>query len=187
MTKTELRKIYKEKRKAISSKDKLKYDDLILLQFQKLYFENVQILLTYWPMELEPNMQIVTSYIKHTNYALRVAYPVTNFSNNTMCAIGVEDDTSFTTNTFGLTEPINGEEIKANEIDIVFVPLFIFDLKGYRVGYGKGFYDKFLASCKNDVIKIGFCYFEPIEKIDDTNNFDIPLNYCITPHNIYEF
>ena len=104
-----------------------------------------------------------------------------------MCAIGVEDDTSFTTNTFGLTEPKNGEEINANEIDIVFVPLFIFDLRGYRVGYGKGFYDKFLASCKNDVIKIGFCYFEPIEKIDDTNNFDIPLNYCITPHNIYEF
>jgi 5-formyltetrahydrofolate cyclo-ligase len=55
------------------------------------------------------------------------------------------------------------------------------------VGYGKGCYDRFLALCRPDIIKIGFSYFEPINEISDTDKFDIPLNYCITPERIYEF
>ena len=73
------------------------------------------------------------------------------------------------------------------EIDLVFVPLLAFDKKGFRVGYGKGFYDKWLAGCRPDCIKVGFSYFEPVESIDDRHEFDVPLNLCITPHNVYVF
>jgi 5-formyltetrahydrofolate cyclo-ligase len=62
-----------------------------------------------------------------------------------------------------------------------------FDKKGFRVGYGKGFYDKWLAGCRKDCIKIGFSYFEPVETIDGLHEFDLPLNLCITPHNVYVF
>jgi 5-formyltetrahydrofolate cyclo-ligase len=69
----------------------------------------------------------------------------------------------------------------------VFVPLLAFDNDGYRVGYGKGFYDKFLAKCRPDVLKVGLSYFDAIDTISDRAQFDIPLNYCITPQRIYEF
>ncbi|MEP6514110.1 MAG: 5-formyltetrahydrofolate cyclo-ligase, partial [Parafilimonas sp.] len=86
-----------------------------------------------------------------------------------------------------ITEPVKGEIINPQIIDIVFVPFLICDKQGYRVGFGKGFYDKFLPQCRKDIIKTGFSYFEPVDKIEDAQSFDVPLNYCITPHSIYEF
>ena len=70
---------------------------------------------------------------------------------------------------------------------MVFVPLLAFDKDGYRVGYGMGFYDKFLADTGEDCIKVGFSYFEPIGTIEDRTDFDVPLDLCITPHNVYVF
>jgi len=69
----------------------------------------------------------------------------------------------------------------------VLVPLLSFDKKGFRVGYGKGFYDRFLMQCKSDCIKIGLSYFDPIDVIDDADEFDVPLDFCITPQKVYVF
>ena len=90
-------------------------------------------------------------------------------------------------NFFGIAEPAGGNKISPKEIDLVLVPLLAFDQKGYRVGYGKGFYDKFLSECRMDVIKIGLSFFEAEEQIADINQFDISLNYCVTPKRIYDF
>jgi 5-formyltetrahydrofolate cyclo-ligase len=84
-------------------------------------------------------------------------------------------------------EPQNNEVIGPEEIDLVFVPLLAFDKKGYRIGYGKGFYDKWLANCRPGCMKIGFSYFDPVESIEDSSDFDVPLDLCITPHNFYVF
>jgi 5-formyltetrahydrofolate cyclo-ligase len=70
---------------------------------------------------------------------------------------------------------------------VVFVPLLAFDEVGNRVGYGKGFYDKFLGNCKKEVIKIGLSFYEAEPEIIDIYTNDIRLNYCITPQNIYKF
>jgi len=99
----------------------------------------------------------------------------------------INEDTAYTTNQYGITEPKEGIELKPTDLDLIFVPLLICDEQGFRVGYGKGFYDKFLAQCKSDAITLGFNYFSPIDKIQDTDEYDIPLNYCITPEHIYEF
>ncbi|RYZ27704.1 MAG: 5-formyltetrahydrofolate cyclo-ligase, partial [Chitinophagaceae bacterium] len=79
------------------------------------------------------------------------------------------------------------QQIDPKEIDLVVVPLLTFDKKGYRVGYGKGFYDRFLHQCKKDCIKIGLSYFDPIEAVDDANEFDVTLDFCITPQKAYVF
>lgn len=97
------------------------------------------------------------------------------------------DATKFRTNRWNIPEPVDGTEIEAHKIDVVFIPLLAFDRKGNRVGYGKGFYDKFLRECRKDVIKIGFSLFEAEEIIDDIDEFDVPLNYCVTPEKIYSF
>ena len=189
MTKKALRELYKEKRKSISSKEKLRLDDLLLIRFQQIYFEDVAVLLTYWPMAnmQEPNTHLFSGFMRHAVPGLQIAYPVADFSKAHMHAAMINEETVYHTNVYGITEPKEGIVVAPAEIDIVFVPLLVCDADGYRVGYGKGFYDKYLAQCREDIIKIGFSYFEPIEKISDTDVFDVPLNYCITPQNLYEF
>ena len=88
---------------------------------------------------------------------------------------------------WGIPEPQSGIKINSNQIDVVFVPLLIFDLQGHRIGYGKGYYDRFLAKCRKETIKVGLSYFDPIERIEDIQSHDIPINFGITRDRIYEF
>jgi 5-formyltetrahydrofolate cyclo-ligase len=97
------------------------------------------------------------------------------------------DNTKFKKNKYNILEPLYGLEVPVAKIDVIFVPLLAFDIKGNRVGYGKGFYDKFLAKCKPETVKIGLSFFEAEEKIEDVSENDIQLNYCVTPNNIFTF
>jgi 5-formyltetrahydrofolate cyclo-ligase len=65
---------------------------------------------------------------------------------------------------------------------LVFVPLLISDAQNYRVGYGKGFYDRFLSNCRKDCKKIGLNFFKPIAKINNIDQFDIALDDVIYPN-----
>jgi 5-formyltetrahydrofolate cyclo-ligase len=98
-----------------------------------------------------------------------------------------DDETVLQPNRYDIMEPAGGKVVAEDQIDVVIVPLLSFDEKGNRVGYGKGFYDRFLSRCREDVIKIGLSFFDAGKRIDDTDEFDIPLTYCITPGKIYEF
>lgn len=97
------------------------------------------------------------------------------------------DTTKFKNNSWGVPEPIDGIQIDPKKIDVVFIPLLAFDRKGHRVGYGKGYYDTFLANCRPDVLKVGLSFFEAEELISDVFGGDIPLNYCVTPKKNYSF
>ena len=68
-----------------------------------------------------------------------------------------------------------------SEVDVVLVPGLAFDEGGHRVGYGRGFYDRFLALCRPDCLKVGLSYFEPISQITDIHAGDIRLDLLITP------
>ena len=189
MTKKDLRVKYRAKRLSLSEKEKIKLNDLLLIQFQKLAFDNVKVLLSYMPMQhtAEPETRFFSRYLEHTIPGLQTAFPVTNFQSVSMHAIAVNDDTEYAMNAFHITEPAGETTIDAQAIDLVFVPMLICDSRGYRVGYGKGFYDKYLQQCRQDVIKVGFSYFLPEENIDDIQPHDVPLDYCITPDFVYEF
>ncbi|MBY0481262.1 MAG: 5-formyltetrahydrofolate cyclo-ligase [Chitinophagaceae bacterium] len=188
MTKFQLRSIYKAKRNALAESEVLKMDDLLLIKFQELHLGLPQSLLTYWPMghHTEPNVELVTRYLHLMIPELQICYPEINPVENSMNAVVTNDDTQFKTNQWGITEPVDGAVFHPQKLDLIFVPLLAFDKKGFRVGFGKGYYDRFLPEC-NEALKIGFSYFDPVEEISDTNQFDVPLNYCITPQHIYEF
>ena len=174
----------------MSEKDRLRLNDLLLIQFQQVEIPyDVNILLSYWPLDVhaEVNTFLMTDYLQFRMPELQVAYPVANFENTTMQAFLVNEDTEFKLNKYGIAEPINGIEIAATEIDMILVPLLAFDINGYRLGYGKGFYDRFLPACREESIKAGFSFFEPMDPIDDINQFDVPLTTGITPEHIYEF
>lgn len=99
----------------------------------------------------------------------------------------LSDNTKFKNSKWGVPEPINGIQINPEQIDVVFIPLLAFDTKGNRVGYGKGYYDHFLKSCKKDIIKVGLSFFEAEAIITDIFEDDIPLDYCVTPKRNYSF
>ncbi len=190
MTKKELREIYKQKRTALSAPERLRLNDLLLIQFQQLYIPApATVLLNYWPLDLhnEVNTFLMADYLQFRVPGLQLAYPVANVDHHTMQAMLVNDETDFALNRYGIAEPVNGIGIEASDIDIVFVPLLAFDRQGYRVGYGKGFYDRYLPACRPDSLTIGFSYFEPVGTIDDIGQFDVPLTTGITPGDIYEF
>ena len=67
------------------------------------------------------------------------------------------------------------------------MPLIAYDIMGNRVGYGKGFYDRFLSKCKNDLLKIGLSFFEAIDKIEGVKSNDLILDYCVTPMGVKVF
>jgi 5-formyltetrahydrofolate cyclo-ligase len=97
------------------------------------------------------------------------------------------DNTRLQKNTWGVPEPNEGIEISPKKIDVVFVPLLAFDTKGHRVGYGKGYYDRFLGQCRKKTVKVGLSLFEPEQEITDISKTDIPLDHCVTPSHIYSF
>ena len=189
MLKSEARKILKQKRSDLSTKEKRKLDDLLLIQFQKVSLPYISCLLSYWPIEdyNEPNTHLFTDYIEFMNPKLKVCYPRTNFNANSMEAILTQEGASFMKNQYGISEPKDGMIVDPSLLDMIFVPLLVFDIKGNRAGYGKGFYDRFLALCRPDCLKIGFSFFDPVDKIDDTGDFDIPLDLCVTPAKTYVF
>ncbi len=189
MRKEEARKLYREKRLALSGKERVKLDDLLLIQFQSAELPFIESLLTYWPIEEnnEPNTHLFTEFLKFRNPELKTCYPVADFSTGIMHAAITDIDTPFTKTELNIFEPQSSDFLPATEIDMVFVPLLAFDKDGYRIGYGKGFYDKWLAACKPECIKIGFSYFEAVETIEGLHEFDLPLDICITPHNLYVF
>ncbi|MGB5667041.1 MAG: 5-formyltetrahydrofolate cyclo-ligase [Maribacter sp.] len=97
------------------------------------------------------------------------------------------DNTVLIKNKLNVPEPVNGIAVDPSQIDVVFIPLLAFDVFGNRVGYGKGFYDRFLKECRTDVIKIGLSLFEAEKEITDVVETDIPLDYCVTPKKTYTF
>ncbi|MFT4203962.1 MAG: 5-formyltetrahydrofolate cyclo-ligase [Chitinophagaceae bacterium] len=188
-TKATLRNLYLDKRKALSHKQVLVATDLMLIQFQRLHLPSMETVLSYRPIlsKQEIDMEHFESYLQLTNPSVIFCYPVSDLESCTFHAVPTDDDTAFSMNAWGIEEPQSIESIDPKAIDLVFVPLLVFDKKGFRVGYGKGFYDKFLTQCRPDVMKIGFSCFPPVDTISDTDTLDIPLNVGITPDEIYVF
>ena len=108
-----------------------------------------------------------------------------NFNNLSMKSYIFSEETLLKKNKYGIPEPIYGKEFKEN-IDVIFIPLLAYDKKGNRVGYGKGFYDRFLSTQKNNIIKVGLSFFGPEETVEK-KEFDQSLDYCVTPDKVFSF
>lgn len=160
-------------------------DQIELLDWQK--FKTIHVFLP-----IRKNNEVDTfsilNYFKLEHPLLKIVVPRTDFENLTIRNILYDHEfTILGRNKFDIPEPIHGKVVPVEEIDAVFIPLLGFDVRGNRVGYGKGFYDRFLSECRPDVMKIGLSYFDPVDKISDVNEYDIPLDFCITPGMTWNF
>ncbi len=189
MTKKEVRQLFKKKRGEITAGERLKWDDLLLIQFQTIELPYLNYVFSFYPIEEynEINSFILTEYLGFRNPGLEICYPRTNPGTNTMEAVICKPDSIFEINNYNIPEPIDNTIAEPADLDMVLLPMLGFDLNGYRVGYGKGYYDRYLKNCREDCLKIGLSYFEPVDRIEDANEFDVPLDLCITPQRIYVF
>jgi len=109
-----------------------------------------------------------------------------NRDENRLDTLQLPPDAAFFLDEWGIPVPQESVRVTSTKIQVVFVPLLAYDKSGHRLGFGKGFYDRFLASLDQPVLKLGLSFFAPEERIP-VEPHDIPLDYCITPGQIWSF
>lgn len=189
MVKKELRKQIFQKRQHLTGHQIDKFNDLILVHFQQIPLQHIHLVHSYISSEMlkEPTTSIILRYLKFRFPHLLVASPKIEPADISMINYLVHDLSVLKKNKHGIDEPTEGETVEPEEIDLIIVPLVGFDKRGYRAGYGRGYYDRFISRCRPDIVKIGLSFFEPVDQIEDINSFDIPLDYCCTPHRLYSW
>lgn len=187
MNKTALRQKYKALRNSLSENE---------IEEMSLAVANKILTLPIWEktyfhifLPITEHHEVNTEFILHllSGKDKEIIISKSDFDTKKMTHFLLTDNTKIKKNKYNIPEPVDGIIVQSNKIDVVFVPLLTFDKKGHRVGYGKGFYDKFLSECKPDVIKIGLSFFEPEELITDVFEGDVKLDYCVTPNEVHSF
>ncbi len=187
MKKSELRKKYKELRIGLSNED---------IEKMSLEIANKALELPVWDhdfyhifLSIAEQKEVDTEYLLHILQGKdkHVVIPRADTKTGNLIHYLLTDQTLIKKNRWNIPEPQEGIEISSKKLDVVFIPLLAYDQNGHRIGYGKGFYDRFLAGCRPDIVKIGLSFFEPVKEINDIFTSDVPLNYCVTPEKIYEF
>lgn len=187
MTKAELRKKYKALRDTLSSNQVDDFSITIANQLLKLPIWQH----TYYHvfLSIEEQKEVNTDYILNilSGKDKNIVISKSNFKSGLMTHYLLTDNTVIKKNSYNIPEPVDGIEITPDKLEVVFVPLLAFDNHGNRVGYGKGFYDRFLSECKPETVTVGLSFFEAENTIEDVFERDVKLDYCVTPKNVYRF
>lgn len=187
MTKAGLRKTYKNRRDNLSEAVIDEFSLAIANQLLKLPIWSFSIYHIF--LSIEEKKEVNTDYILNilSGKDKNILISKSDFETGNMTNYLLTDNTVIKKNAYNIPEPVDGIAIASDKIELVFIPLLAFDKAGNRVGYGKGFYDRFLAKCKPETIKIGLSFFEAENEITDIFESDIRLDYCVTPNGVYEF
>lgn len=185
-SKHNLRQDAKSQRKLLSM-DEIEYFSIQILEQVSTHFSFSNKKISCF-LSMESQREVRTDQLLETLAPHNLLFvPVTQFNQGTMIQVPFRLGDALKMNAYQIPEPIAKlNPIAPNDLDVVFIPLLQADQQGNRIGYGKGFYDRYLALCRPDVIKIGLNFFEPLAAIPSEET-DIPLNYLITPTKVYEF
>ncbi len=195
MTKSEARSLYR-KRRAELAEAELKAKDVKIydLLFSRLTMHRYSPIHIFLPIKIknEPDTYRIINTLRK-DYAPDI-FIGKSLENGELMHLKYEASTILEVNHWGINEPKElSQALDSNaffkkyekEDILVFVPLLAFDKKGNRVGYGKGYYDRFLPHATKDTIIVGISHFEPIDLIEDIDTFDVKMNFCITPNRVW--
>ena len=180
-----LRSHYKKKRLSLTKHKVNHLSQRVCKQLDKLNIWKLKYYHIF--ISISKYNELDTSFIINKLNSKQKIIIVPKISNNELTHIAINDKTEFSLNEYGIKEPNNGNHFIIENLDIIFIPLLAFDMEGHRVGYGKGYYDRFLKLTNNSTLKIGLSFFDPINKIQDIDDNDIKLDYCITPTQVHKF
>lgn len=187
-TKVELRSEYRQLRKGLSIEKVQEMSKDIRQRFIEWLSDHpeIQHLHLFFPMDRFN--EVNTFYIKESLDAMdKVLYTSqTNKEETALETLKLPKEAEFFMDEWGIPVPQESIKVSPTKIQLVFVPLLAYDLRGNRVGFGKGYYDSFLGKLDPEVIKIGLSFFDPEDKIE-AEAHDVPLDYCITPEKVISF
>ena len=191
-TKDHVRELYNLKRKMIPEHSRAEMDNKIRERFFETFdLKNIQLIHTYLPIKkkIEVDTLSLLSQLSTTYSNVKIAVPFTIMSDRTLKHFLWKPGDPLIENHWGIPEPdpTSSEPVDINDINMVIVPLLAYDLKGHRVGYGAGFYDRFLADCNDETQIVGLSYFPHEDQWIKSEEYDIDLDYCITPEKVYKF
>lgn len=183
LDKANLRKQIKSERLSISKEEKDKknkaiFDALINTDIYK----NAKSILTYISTPNE-----VDTY-KFIEYALNngkcIAAPISSYDDCTMKFVEISDTSKLVKSKYDIYEPVYDQSKVITDYKncICIVPGLAFDISGNRLGYGKGFYDRFLRSFNQPTV--GMCYDCFLWKQLGADNYDVPVDIIITENKI---
>ncbi|MFD1769564.1 5-formyltetrahydrofolate cyclo-ligase [Sphingobacterium suaedae] len=189
MTKAELRKHYRAIRSSLTEQETNRFNEQIISHLLAFSWEDVRYVHCFLPIgrHKEPDMWAFMDIVQERFPNLQMVVSRSNVIDFSMVHYLFSRSLILTENEWGIVEPLDGERVVESLLDVVLVPLLVADDRGNRVGYGKGFYDRFLARCRPDCVKIGISFFEPVELITDVDTLDIPLDKLVTPLSVFDF
>ena len=188
LDKSQLRKEYRIKRKAFSEKEVQLKSGQIFLMFKNWLKEKPEIKHVHIFLPISDQNEVNTFLIRDYLFEKRIKVytSIIPEGKSILETVLIDFNTQYEIDSWGIPVPIHSEIVDPIDIELVLIPLLAFDLKGNRIGYGKGFYDQFLASLNPTVMKTGLSFFPPIKSIS-AEKHDIPLDYCITTEKVFTF
>jgi len=189
ITKTLLRKEYLKKRNQLTKHQYSNFNSLLCEHFFELVdISAINFIHIYLPVQnkFEPNTWLIINRLRIEFPHIQILVPRIKKPNGLENVV-FEGLHQLRLNAWNIYEPTFGNVVDSENIQVAVVPLLAFDERGNRVGYGKGFYDRLLSSCRSDCKKIGLSFFTPEKRIYDVNENDVILDLVITPNKAFHF
>ena len=177
--KTELRQKYRSLRQSMPQEIKEQKDVAIAAQVRRLWqYQRNNVLLIYVSTSIEVDtFRIIRQALEDGK---RVAVPRCVPDTRNMDFYYIDSTDELSPGMFGVLEPdANPERLyKESEGGLCIVPAFSYDWRGYRLGYGKGYYDRFLSRFEGNMV--GICYSECVQRSLPHGRFDRPVELLVT-------
>jgi 5-formyltetrahydrofolate cyclo-ligase len=183
MDKITLRGVLMQKRAEFSREERKGMDrDIAAGIIDSPLFKNASMLLIYAPLESEINLLPLAHVARKRGLA--IAFPRCDKETNTMQFYILPEGQKLTPGAYGIPEPPEDAEVCIpDERALCIVPALSYDLSGNRIGYGKGYYDRYLATFPG--VKIGATYAAMLLKSVPTEAHDLPVDWLFTERGAY--
>ncbi len=186
MTKKKLRLLYRSLREKLTEKEINEMSQQIFSRFIETFkFEKG--MTAHLFLSIEHLKEVNTEPFIQYFFENEINIVVPKVIDDQLISVLLERNTPLEKSFWGVPEPTGTEDFGTEKIDFVLVPVMYADSQGNRVGYGKGFYDTFFRTTDQKIVKIGLNFFSPDEPVDDAWEFDVPLDYLVTPTEVVSF
>jgi 5-formyltetrahydrofolate cyclo-ligase len=189
-SKKELRTFAREQRSNLSESQRAEMSLLIADQYMQLFeLDKPKVVHLFLPIVhlLEVNTMIILERLNTRYPEVKTVTSIIAEDGVNLLTVEVRFDSDFSVNSMDIPEPVRKVFCNEKEIEEVLTPLLATDMQGCRLGYGKGFYDRFFDKCLPNVVKTGINYFSPIETLIPKDSWDKPLSRLVNSKKVFFF